>query len=126
VARSASQAEHRATNAGETGEIEVTTLFDCRYAGQSHELSVASIEEFAAEHRRRNGFARPDAAVEVVAVRASARIPSPVALADLPDPGGRSGVVVGPAVIAEADCTIWVAAGWTARVGGGGAWVLTR
>ena len=32
----------------------------------------------------------------------------------------------GPAVIAEADCTIWVAEGWTAEVGGGGAWVLTR
>ena len=35
-------------------------------------------------------------------------------------------VTGGPAVIAEADCTIWVAEGWTARVGGGGAWVLTR
>ncbi|MDQ1419698.1 MAG: hypothetical protein QOJ52_1660, partial [Acidimicrobiaceae bacterium] len=33
---------------------------------------------------------------------------------------------VGPAVIAEADCTIWVADGWKASVGGGGAWVLTR
>jgi 5-oxoprolinase (ATP-hydrolysing) len=104
----------------------VETLFDCRYAGQGHELSVATIEGFGAEHQRRNGFARPDAPVEVVALRASARLPSPVQLADLPDPGGRSGVVVGPAVIAEADCTIWVADGWKASVGGGGAWVLTR
>jgi len=61
-----------------------------------------------------------------VALRASARSASPVDLADLPDPGGRAGAVEGPAVIAEADCTVWVAAGWTAKVGGGGAWLLTR
>jgi N-methylhydantoinase A/oxoprolinase/acetone carboxylase beta subunit len=109
-----------------TAAIEVETLFDCRYAGQGHELSVAMIEGFGAEHQRRNGFARPEAPVEVVALRASARLPSPVQLGDLPDPGGRSGVVTGPAVIAEADCTIWVAEGWKASVGGGGAWVLTR
>jgi N-methylhydantoinase A/oxoprolinase/acetone carboxylase beta subunit len=106
--------------------IEATTLFDCRYAGQSHELSVASIQEFPAEHKRRNGFARPDAPVEVIALRASARQPSTLAIGDLPDPGGRAGVIVGPATIAEVDCTIWVAEGWTALVGGGGAWVLTR
>ncbi len=109
-----------------TAAIEVETLFDCRYAGQGHELSVPSIEGFGAEHQRRNGFARPEAPVEVVALRASARLPSPVQLGDLPDPGGRSGVVAGPAVIAEADCTIWVGEGWKASVGGGGAWVLTR
>ena len=107
-------------------EAEVAVLFDCRYAGQSHELSVPAIGDFADEHRRRNGFARPDAPVEVIALRASARRPSPVALADLPDPGGRTGRVQGPAVIAEPDCTIWVADGWAATVGGGGAWVLTR
>ncbi len=77
---------------------------------------MGAIDEFGPEHRRRNGFARPDAPVEVVALRASARLASPVDLADLPDPGGRCGVVAGPAVIAEADCTIWVADGWTASV----------
>ncbi len=110
--------------AGRAAEVE--TLFDCRYAGQGHEISVGSVEGFAAEHRRRNGFARPDTAIEAVALRASARLPSPVQLANLPDPGGRSGTVKGPAVIAEPDCTVWVAEGWTATVGGGGAWVLTR
>jgi N-methylhydantoinase A/oxoprolinase/acetone carboxylase beta subunit len=108
------------------GRVVVETWFDCRYAGQSHELSVAAIDQFGPEHQRRNGFSRPDTAIEVVALRASARLPSPIDLADLPDPGGRAGVVVGPAVIAEADCTIWVAPGWRAAVGGGGAWVLTR
>jgi hypothetical protein len=49
-----------------------------------------------------------------------------VGLAELPDPGNRSGVHRGPTVIAEADCTIWVPEGWTAAAGGGGAWILTR
>jgi N-methylhydantoinase A/oxoprolinase/acetone carboxylase beta subunit len=108
------------------GAIEVETLLDCRYAGQGHEISVSAIDDFHDEHKRRNGFARVDTPVEVVALRASARMASPISLADLPDPGGRAGTVVGPEVIAEPDCTIWVAEGWTASVGGGGAWVLTR
>jgi N-methylhydantoinase A/oxoprolinase/acetone carboxylase beta subunit len=106
--------------------VEVETWFDCRYGGQSHELAVATVGEFGAEHQRRNGFARTGTPVEVVALRASARLPSPVDLASLPDPGGRTGMIRGPAVIAEADCTIWVADRWSASVGGGGAWVLTR
>jgi N-methylhydantoinase A len=64
--------------------------------------------------------------VEVIAIRATSRQRSPVDLADLPDPGTRSGVHRGPEVIAEADCTIWVPEGWVATVGGGGAWILTR
>src|SRR5438876_2478568 len=36
---------------------EVETAVDCRYAGQSHELTVRSIGEFADEHRSRNGYA---------------------------------------------------------------------
>src|SRR5205085_11359844 len=50
-------------------DVEVTTSVDCRYAGQSHELTVPSPDDFPAEHRRRNGYARPGAPVEVVAVR---------------------------------------------------------
>jgi N-methylhydantoinase A/oxoprolinase/acetone carboxylase beta subunit len=107
-------------------EVVVETALDCRYAGQSHELTVATVAEFEAEHRRRNGYARPGTPIEVVALRASARLASPVKLADLPDPGRRSGRHRGPAVIAEPDCTIWVAEGWTAEVGGGGSWLLTR
>jgi N-methylhydantoinase A/oxoprolinase/acetone carboxylase beta subunit len=116
---------HKRTGDTDAG-IEVETALDCRYAGQSHELTVATVDDFEAEHRRRNGFARPGTAIEVVALRASARRPSPVQLADLPDPGTRSGRHRGPAVIPEPDCTIWVADGWTATVGGGGAWLLTR
>jgi N-methylhydantoinase A/oxoprolinase/acetone carboxylase beta subunit len=102
------------------------TAFDCRYAGQSHELTVPSIAGFAAEHRRRNGFARPETLVEVIALRATARQRSPIDLTAWPDPGTRAGVHRGPKVIAEADCTIWIPEGWTATLGGGGSWILTR
>jgi N-methylhydantoinase A/oxoprolinase/acetone carboxylase beta subunit len=104
---------------------EVIASIDCRYVGQSHELTVASVEEFAAEHERRNGYARPGAPVEVVAVRVSARTPSPTPVESLPVPDGRP-AAVGPAVLAEPDCTVWVPEGWTAEVGGGGSWILRR
>ena len=65
-------------------EVEVEFALDCRYRGQSHELSVPSIEAFHAEHERRNGYARPDAPVEVVALRARARRPAPLDPSDLP------------------------------------------
>jgi N-methylhydantoinase A/oxoprolinase/acetone carboxylase beta subunit len=105
-------------------DAEVETSLDCRYVGQSHELTVAGLDDFHAVHRARNGFDRPDAPVEVVAVRATARRPSPVAATDLP-PVVRHGVL-GPAVIAEADCTVWVPDGWRAEPGEAGALVLQR
>ena len=98
------------------GGAMVEVALDCRYAGQSHELTVPAVDAFAAEHARRNGFAMGGRPVEVVALRASARWPSPV---DIRRPARRrtgTGPVAGPAVIAEADCTIWVAPGWRADV----------
>jgi len=107
--------------------VEVTLAYDCRYAGQSHELTVASTAGFADEHRRRNGYARSGAEVEVTAVRAVARGPSPVPGGELPPrPGPAREPAVGPAVLAEPDCTVWVPPGWRAEVGGGGSWVLRR
>ncbi len=102
----------------------VETAVACRYAGQSHELLVPSVEDFPAAHRRRNGYARPGTPIEVVALRATARRASPVAL-DALEPVPRRGAV-GPAVIAEPDCTIWVPAGWQADPHPSGAYVLTR
>jgi N-methylhydantoinase A/oxoprolinase/acetone carboxylase beta subunit len=99
--------------------------YDCRYAGQSHELTVPSIRSFHREHGRRNGYVLEGSPVEVVAVRVSARISSPVDIAGLPSPD-RRGPVRGPAALAEPDCSIWVAPGWVARVHPSGAWVLTR
>lgn len=109
---------------GGGGDVEVTLELDCRYAGQSHELRVGSVEAFGAEHRRRNGYERPDTPVEVVALRATARSSTPLAVTDLPAPDRAA--AVGPAVIAEADCTIFVADGWRADPGPLGALVLTR
>ena len=68
------------------GAVDVTTALDCRYRGQSHELTVPSVAAFAAEHRRRNGYDLADVPVEVVALRAAAARASPVSLDDLPDP----------------------------------------
>jgi N-methylhydantoinase A/oxoprolinase/acetone carboxylase beta subunit len=109
---------------GEAG-ADVATSLDCRYAGQSHELTVPEVAAFPEEHRRRNGYALDDVPVEVVALRASARWASPVALDDLPAPGERRGAV-GPAVLVEPDCTIWVPEGWRAGPGVAGALVLRR
>ena len=72
---------------GGAAAITVETAVDCRYRGQSHELTVPSVGEFHDEHRRRNGYARPDEPVEVVALRAVATRPPTVA-ADGPA-GGR-------------------------------------
>jgi N-methylhydantoinase A/oxoprolinase/acetone carboxylase beta subunit len=105
---------------------EVATAVDCRYQGQSHELTVATVADFEAEHRRRNGYARPGDPIEVVAIRASARRPAPVSIDDLPAPEQVVGRTVGPATIAEADCTIWVPGGWAAEPGVDGAVVLRR
>ena len=104
--------------------MEVETFVDCRYEGQSHELTVRAPDDFPAEHLRRNGFARDDAPIEVVALRARASRLAPLTLADLP-PVAR-GRVRGPRAVAEPDCTVWVPAGWIAEPGPTGAWVLTR
>jgi N-methylhydantoinase A/oxoprolinase/acetone carboxylase beta subunit len=105
-------------------DAEVERLVDCRYAGQSHELTVAGPDEFPAEHERRNGFVRPGAPVEVVALRVRARRPAPLSPSDLP-PVARSRVL-GPEVVAAPDCTVWLPDGWRAEPGPLGAWMLTR
>ena len=102
----------------------VETAVDCRYVGQSHELTVRTLDEFPIEHERRNGHARPGAPVEVIAVRARASIAAPLRITDLPDVDRRR--VVGPAVVAEPDCTMWIPDGWTADPGVLGALVLRR
>jgi hypothetical protein len=82
------------------------------------------VADFAGEHRRRNGYDLPDVPVEVVALRASAAVPSPVALDDLPAPARKA--ATGPAVLTEDDCTIWIPEGWRATPGNAGALVLRR
>jgi N-methylhydantoinase A/oxoprolinase/acetone carboxylase beta subunit len=115
--------EAAATHIGGS-DVRRSSALDCRYRGQSHELTVPSVASFAAEHRRRNGYDLADVVVEVVALRAAAERDSPLALADLPVPTRRG--ANGPAVIAEDDCTIWVPPGWRADNGEGGALILRR
>jgi N-methylhydantoinase A/oxoprolinase/acetone carboxylase beta subunit len=116
---------------GSSGDdVTVETTLDCRYRGQSHELTVPAVEAFHEAHERHNGYARRDHPVEVVAIRATAMRPPAVAIEDLPPveravpTGGRP--VPGPTVLAESDCTIWVAEGWVAEPGAADAIVLRR
>jgi N-methylhydantoinase A/oxoprolinase/acetone carboxylase beta subunit len=109
--------------------VSVETAVDCRYRGQSHELTVPTVEEFPEEHRRRNGYVREAAVIEVVALRARAWVASPVELGALPP--ANAGVnarlpTAGPVVLGEPDCTVWVAPGWQAAVSPAGSWILRR
>jgi hypothetical protein len=106
--------------------VTASAAVDCRYQGQSHELTVDSVGSFHAEHERRNGYQRPDQPVEVVAIRATAQLPPVVEPDALPEPDRVAGPVKGPHVLAEPDCTVWIPEGWVAHPGGGGALVLRR
>lgn len=62
----------------DSGEVEVERWVDARYAGQSFELRVPAADwaaTFHREHERRYGYARLDAAVEAVTLRAIASAP---------------------------------------------------
>jgi N-methylhydantoinase A/oxoprolinase/acetone carboxylase beta subunit len=102
---------------------EVETSIDCRYAGQGHEITVSDVEAFADEHERVNGYRRTDTPIEVVAVRATARVPAPPVAFGPQSPSRQP--ISGPAAVAEPDCAVWVPEGWSARVHRSGAWVIT-
>ncbi|MGZ8751564.1 MAG: hydantoinase/oxoprolinase family protein [Acidimicrobiia bacterium] len=108
--------------AGLVPESAVETFVDCRYRGQSHELTVTDPAAFPAAHQRRNGYSIAERPIEVVALRARAVGPSPLTLDALPSP--RRERLEGPVVAAEADCTVWIPDGWLARPGPLGAWIL--
>jgi N-methylhydantoinase A len=102
---------------------------DMRYVGQSHELEVAAVGDWAllnasfhTAHRERFGFDRPSEPTELVNVRAVAGGSAPIRWADLPQPrptssaqideGGYDGVwsraglspgfeTIGPGVVVE-------------------------
>jgi N-methylhydantoinase A/oxoprolinase/acetone carboxylase beta subunit len=105
-------------------EGEVEEWLDCRYVGQSHELTVLEVDDFPAVHAQRNGYARPGVAVEIVALRARVTCAAPLAVTDLPEP--RRASARGPVVVAEPDCTMWVPDGWRATPGPAGAWLVQR
>lgn len=94
---------------------------DCRYAGQSHALTVpwdpaAPARDLAAAfhhaHERAAGRAMPELPVEAVSLRvAGVRDGPPLAL-HAPDPVSRHD---GPVAVAMSGSTCWVADGWTAE-----------
>jgi len=104
---------------------------DCRYAGQSHSLTVAVDpdrletigERFHEAHRRRYGDAAPDRPVEVVSLRVGARRPGAE-----PELAGGPPVrtLEGPELVPMDGATCWVATGWRAEVGADGAVVMER
>ena len=105
---------------------------DCRYAGQSHSLTVpwdpeapeaALAEAFHDAHRERYGDAAPGRAVEAVSLRLAAERAG--AEPELPAARPRE-VVRGPAAIPMEGATCWVADGWTARVDSVGSIALER
>jgi len=103
------------------GRVEVAV--DCRYAGQSHALTVPwdpgdpesdLAHAFHDAHARVAGGALPDAPVEAVSVRVAAITDGP-APAIHPDRSG-SREVVGPTAVPMDGSTCWVATGWSAAV----------
>lgn len=110
------------------GELDVHTAVDCRYHGQSHELRVASVADFSAAHRSRNGYVLDDVVVEVTALRVVAEAPAPATIEEVLDASGGGDVqeVTGPTVVARADCTIWVPGGWHGRPGPLGSMLLEQ
>jgi N-methylhydantoinase A len=55
----------------------VVVTYDCRYHGQSFELTVDDPAGFPAAHEERYGFRADDAEVQLVTIRVSARQPGP-------------------------------------------------
>ena len=105
---------------------------DCRYAGQSHSLTVdwdpgaaesALAESFHAAHAARYGDSEPGREVEAVSLRLAAERPGTDP--DLPD-REMGPAVRGPAVIPMDGATCWVAEGWTARADAIGGVVMER
>ena len=127
-------------------DAEADVVYDCRFRGQSFELTVADPSEFAATHEERYGFTEEDGEVEVVTVRATARVGGPrielaatgdeprrsrrrtalgeteVLHGDLP-PGTR---VAGPAICALREATLVVPEGWAGEADDHGTVVLRR
>jgi N-methylhydantoinase A len=122
--------------------------YDCRYRGQSFELTVADPADFEAAHEERYGFREADGVVDVVTVRVTARIAgAPVELAapagqaverstratawgpatavlrgDLPE----GTAVDGPAVVHLPESTVAVPPGWRGAVDATGTLDLRR
>jgi N-methylhydantoinase A len=145
---------------GDATEIETEVAYEVRYRGQAHELTVrdlpdatiASVREaFEALHDERYGYRDGEAAIEVVTIRATARLPGPELdlAAGAGDGAERSRRTVifdgaehdaeivrgepapgetidGPAICELPEATLAVAPGWSGSVDEAGTIVLCR
>ena len=156
----------RATLGGGEGErerkrgVEVEVAYDARYRGQAHELTLRDLPDataaavrdtFEAQHDERYGYRDADTPIEVVTIRATARVPGPeldLAAGEAagaqrtrravvfageehdaeivrgePAPGER---IEGPAVCELPEATLAVPPGWQGTVDDAGTIVLKR
>jgi N-methylhydantoinase A len=149
----------RATLGGgaETG---VEVAYDVRYRGQAHELTVRDLDDpdvdgvraaFEELHDERYGYRDADTPIEVVTIRATARVPGPQL--DLAAGGGTGSqrsrravifdgeehdaevargelapgeTIAGPAVCELPEATLVIAPGWAATVDDDGTIVVER
>ncbi|MBW3608417.1 MAG: hypothetical protein KY463_08680 [Actinobacteria bacterium] len=163
AARGELAAAARATlGGGEDGQdsSELEVAYEVRYRGQAHELTVRDLrgatvtalrETFEAQHADRYGYRDADTPIEVVTIRATARVPAPeldLAAGDAagvertrrtvvfggeehdaeivrgePAPGEP---ISGPAVCELPEATLAVPPGWSGRVDDTGTIVLER
>ncbi|MEX2373432.1 MAG: hydantoinase/oxoprolinase family protein [Dehalococcoidia bacterium] len=162
IAAALDEVAREAVDALEDARAEVTCALDLRYAGQSYEITVdvpgpealdGAAAAFHAAHEQRFAHADPDAAVEVVNVRVTARVPSATPLpVPPPGPGARrraeievvvggaprqAGIydradfrpgdrIEGPAIVTQLDTTTLVEVGWGATADAHGNLLLER
>ena len=126
---------------------DVEVAYDCRYRGQSFELTVSDPGDFERAHEERYGFTEDDGEVEVVTLRVTARLHGPeVDLSAPGDPperttratalGERTEILTGelpagtrvdgPAVCALPEATLAVPEGWSGEVDELGTVMLDR
>jgi N-methylhydantoinase A len=147
---------------GDDASADVEIAYDVRYRGQAHELTVRELDDPGVEqvrrafedlHDERYGYRDPDTPIEVVTIRATARIAGPEL--DLAAGAGAGGslertrrsvvfggarheaeilrgepppgtAIAGPAICELAEATLAVAPGWAGTVDDAGTVVLER
>ena len=109
----------------EAGELPSVGEADLRYEGQSFELTVPLGPRLAARfheaHEERYGYADPERAIELVAVRVAEITPAPPMEVTGPELAVR-----GPRVLELAGSTVWVPEGWAGKTDPHGTLVLRR
>ena len=109
----------------EAGELPSGGEADLRYAGQSFELTVplgpGLAERFHEAHEERYGYADPERALELVAVRTAETRPAPPMEVTGPELAVR-----GPRVLELPGATAWVPDGWAGESDPHGTLVLRR